>query len=170
MLVFAIRKFSGLSSVLKLVPMKTKSFHLRRRALIARGRRQREFCCLFSLKKITVFSPVSLDRSSPEARLSSPVEHLPFCLSFCMFSTSLLTGDWDCSSSQPGQPGLGHSVGSALLMSNGCSCYAHCEVWALPTFPLKYSDTPAPDLGPPCWVLQAVDIFTLGWQDGPTLQ
>lgn len=31
-LVFAIRKFSGPSSVLKLVPMKTKSFHLQRRA------------------------------------------------------------------------------------------------------------------------------------------
>lgn len=31
-LVFAIRKFSGPSSALKLVPMKTKSFHLQRRA------------------------------------------------------------------------------------------------------------------------------------------
>ena len=31
-LVFAIRKFSGLSSVLKLVPTETESLHLQRRA------------------------------------------------------------------------------------------------------------------------------------------
>lgn len=40
------------------------------KGLIARGTRQREFCCLFSLKKITVLSPVSsLHRSHLEIGL-----------------------------------------------------------------------------------------------------
>lgn len=48
--------------------------------------------------------------------------------------------------------------------------YARCEVRALPTFPLKRSDTSTPDLGRPSLVLQAMEIFSLGCQDGPTLQ
>lgn len=68
-LVFAIRKFSGPSSA-EISPSENQITSFAEKGLIARGTRQREFCCLFSLKKITVLSPVSsLHRSRLEIGL-----------------------------------------------------------------------------------------------------
>lgn len=58
-----------------------------------------------------------------------------------LLSTSFFTGDWSCSSAQPGAtwPGALSGHCSPDLWS-GCSClgsYTHSQFNALPTFPLK---------------------------------
>lgn len=98
--------------------------------------RQREFCCLFSSKKITVLSPVSLrDRSSLQTVTSNASPGL------APQTLIILLSDWSCSSAQPGAtcPGALSGQHSPNLWS-GYPClgsYTHSQFNALPTLPLK---------------------------------